>query len=176
MGVDNYSQEARYSWVGRMVEKLPRGEHEHRVAIDIGSLGVEAFYPAHRSLFSLGYNIFFCDLPIYDICNLPIHGHSIDLVILSHVLEHVPDDEKALKDVWAILKLGGHCIFSSPVKKTWVEYSKPDPAEWGHARSYSKERMVDLAGRASFGIMGSLFVDYGDGAWGNLALLLRSWR
>lgn len=38
-----------------------------------------------------------------------------DLVICSHVLEHVPDDVKALSEIYRVLKKGGAAILMAPI-------------------------------------------------------------
>lgn len=42
-----------------------------------------------------------------DVTNLPFENESFDKIILSEVLEHVPDDKKALSEVYRVLKKGG---------------------------------------------------------------------
>lgn len=41
--------------------------------------------------------------------------NSWDLVICSHVLEHVPDDIKALSEIYRVLKKGGVAILMAPI-------------------------------------------------------------
>ena len=66
-------------------------------------------------------------------------------MIANHVLEHVKDDKKAMKECYRVLKSGGIGIFSVPLSgktKTWeppVGMSVPDIEAivgWDHKRFY----------------------------------------
>lgn len=51
-----------------------------------------------------------------DIQNMHIYDENrFDLIICSHVLEHVPDDRKALAEMNRILKPGGRCLLLVPI-------------------------------------------------------------
>ena len=53
---------------------------------------------------------------VVDITNMPIyHDDSFDFFICSHVLEHVSDDRRALKELYRILAPGGKGIIMTPV-------------------------------------------------------------
>lgn len=45
---------------------------------------------------------------------LPIKNGSVDLCILSQVLEHVEDVDKTISEISRVLKPGGYCHLSSP--------------------------------------------------------------
>ena len=49
-----------------------------------------------------------------DICNLPFENESYDVILCNHVLEHIPDDTKAMKELFRVLKPGGFGIFQIP--------------------------------------------------------------
>jgi Methylase involved in ubiquinone/menaquinone biosynthesis len=49
-----------------------------------------------------------------DICNLPFKDNSYDVVFCNHVLEHIPDDTKAMQELYRVLKPGGFGIFQIP--------------------------------------------------------------
>jgi SAM-dependent methyltransferase len=49
-----------------------------------------------------------------DICNYPAEDDSFDLIYFNHVLEHIPDDAGALREVRRILKPGGLVILGVP--------------------------------------------------------------
>ncbi len=49
-----------------------------------------------------------------DICNLPFHDNSFDLVFCNHVLEHIPNDTKAMQEIFRVLKKGGMAILQIP--------------------------------------------------------------
>lgn len=54
------------------------------------------------------------DTPL-DITNLPFPDHSIDLLIACHVLNMLPNDEPAFREVHRVLQPGGRAILSVPI-------------------------------------------------------------
>ncbi|MDH3224487.1 MAG: methyltransferase domain-containing protein [Gemmatimonadota bacterium] len=61
-----------------------------------------------------------------DVTDLPFDTCSFDAVICIHVLEHIPDDRKALKELHRVLKPGGWAVITVP-----IDFSRPtheDPA------------------------------------------------
>jgi SAM-dependent methyltransferase len=52
------------------------------------------------------------DLDISDMSRLP--DESVDCLIACDVLEHVPDDGKALSEIYRILRPGGSCLLTVP--------------------------------------------------------------
>ena len=71
-----------------------------------------------------------------DLQNLPFENSVYDFVFASHVLEHIPDDIKAIKEIRRILKPDGIAILPVPViaDKT-VEYPEPNPHDADHVRA-----------------------------------------
>ncbi len=59
----------------------------------------------------LGFNV---RLFMADICNYPAEDNSFDVIFFNHVLEHIPDDAAALREVARILKPGGLLILGVP--------------------------------------------------------------
>lgn len=53
----------------------------------------------------------------YDITQLAIKDLSFDLVICYHILEHIEDDLRAMRELYRVLKIGGVCIIQTPYKK-----------------------------------------------------------
>ncbi|MFY8065879.1 MAG: class I SAM-dependent methyltransferase, partial [Flavobacterium sp.] len=49
-----------------------------------------------------------------DICSLPFEDNSYDIIFCNHVLEHIPDDTKAMQELFRVLKPGGMGIFQIP--------------------------------------------------------------
>ena len=49
-----------------------------------------------------------------DICNLPFKDNSFDFIFCNHVLEHIPDDTKAMKELYRILRPNGMAILQIP--------------------------------------------------------------
>ena len=53
-----------------------------------------------------------------DICNLPFRENEFDYVLCNHVLEQVYDDEKAMREIYRVLKLKGNAILQVPINET----------------------------------------------------------
>ena len=71
-----------------------------------------------------------------DIQNIPFDDNSYDFIYASHVLEHIPDDKKALREIYRILKPSGIAILPVPIVcNETVEYSEPNPFEELHVRA-----------------------------------------
>lgn len=67
-------------------------------------------------LLAKGYNYSQIDYNI-DISNMDsLQSESFDCIIACDVLEHVENDEKAIKESHRILSKGGYCIFTVPQK------------------------------------------------------------
>ncbi|MEN9928886.1 MAG: hypothetical protein RLZZ231_807 [Bacteroidota bacterium] len=49
-----------------------------------------------------------------DICNLPFEDNQYDVLFCNHVLEHIPDDTKAMHELYRVLKPGGMAILQIP--------------------------------------------------------------
>lgn len=54
------------------------------------------------------------DIIKIDVTCIQFIDNYFDLIICNHVLEHVPDDEKALSELYRVLKPGGICILQTP--------------------------------------------------------------
>ena len=70
-----------------------------------------------------------------DLTRLPFPDASYDAVLASHVLEHIRDDRRALREVRRVLRPGGFAALPVPViGLTSVEYPAANPHEAGHVR------------------------------------------
>lgn len=54
-----------------------------------------------------------------DITSLSFADDSFDLIFCSHVLEHIPDDAQAMRELHRVLKPGGTAILQVPIKETF---------------------------------------------------------
>lgn len=95
-----------------------------------------------------------------DITSLCFPDACFDVVICNHVLEHVPEDRKALSELYRVLKPGGWASVQIPIdgEKTLEDLSIVDPAErerlYGqsdHVRQYGKD-FVDRLQAAGFSL------------------------
>lgn len=62
-----------------------------------------------------------------DLLNMPYPDGSFDVVLCSHVLEHVADDKLALREIRRVLVSGGRAIIMSPIDRDLPE-TFADPA------------------------------------------------
>lgn len=62
-----------------------------------------------------------------DITAIPYSGDTFDVILCNHVLEHIPDDRKAMQELYRVLKPGGWAVLQVPVSAT-METSYEDPA------------------------------------------------
>ena len=78
----------------------------------------QAFYKRFRKLKNLDYTTTDLNSPLADvkadICNLPFEDDSFDVILCNHVLEHIQEDTKAMKELYRILRPGGWGIFQIP--------------------------------------------------------------
>ena len=60
-----------------------------------------------------------------DISEIPFESESFDAIICIHVLEHVENDRKAIKELFRILKPGGWSLISVPIDFSRPTYEDP---------------------------------------------------
>jgi hypothetical protein len=90
--------------------------------------------------------------------NLPEGQKVSDLVILSDIVEHIPDDREFMRSVAGITK---YVLFNFPLEKCWRnrnrKYGTEDPS--GHLRNYDKDDADYLAVSSGFDIVKSFTVN-----------------
>ena len=68
-----------------------------------------------------------------DILETGYPDNHFDAILCMHVLEHIPDDAKAMRELYRILKPGGWAILMVPIdknrEKTFEDFSVTDPEE-----------------------------------------------
>ena len=71
-----------------------------------------------------------------DIQDLPFEDGTYDFIFASHVLEHIRDDRRAIKEIHRTLRPNGIAVLSVPIvcDKT-IEYPEANPYEAGHVRA-----------------------------------------
>ena len=78
----------------------------------------QAFYKRFRNQQNLEYTTTDLLSPLADvkadICDLPFEDNSFDTILCNHVLEHIPDDTKAMQELLRVLKPGGMAILQIP--------------------------------------------------------------
>jgi SAM-dependent methyltransferase len=114
----------------------------------------QAFHNRFKKLKNIKYTTTDLNSPLADvkadICNLPFSDNSYDVILCNHVLEHIPDDTKAMQELYRVLKPGGWGIFQIPQnlnrKSTYEDNSITDKKErakifgqYDHVRIYGKD-------------------------------------
>jgi len=91
-----------------------------------------------------------------DISDIQYPDCTYDLIYCSHVLEHVPDDKQALREIWRVLKPNGNAVIIVPITttKTIEDPSISDPVkreelfgQHDHVRRYGpdfKDRLAEV--------------------------------
>lgn len=90
-----------------------------------------------------------------DVLDLPFEDESFDVVICNHVLEHIVEDTKAMKELYRVMKKGGWGILQVPMKnsleKSYEDFSITGPKErqkafgqYDHVRWYGRDYFVRL--------------------------------
>lgn len=97
----------------------------------------------------------------YDIQNMQgINDNIYDVIICSHVLEHVADDRLALKELYRVAKEGGTVLILVPLdlKKVWFdeENGLSESENWkrfgqtDHVRRYTNDEIIKRIEEAGF--------------------------
>ena len=89
------------------------------------------------------------DIKKIDLLALPFSENTFDIVIANHVLEHVNDDTKALREIARVLKPGGNAILQTPFSNA-LEKGIEDPGiqtELARLHAYGQEDHVRIYGR-----------------------------
>ena len=85
-----------------------------------------------------------------NVLNIPFEDNYFDLIICNHLLEHVPNDTDAMKELFRVLKQKGKAILQVPISKnsdkTFEDFSVTDPKEreivfgqFDHLRVYGQD-------------------------------------
>jgi SAM-dependent methyltransferase len=122
------------------------------------------FVPRLRKRFGAGY-ITADLLDAYamvkmDVMDIHYPDNTFDFILCSHVLEHVPDDRRAMREFYRTLKPDGWAILMVPIWRdlTFEDPSIVDPAErlavygqMDHVRIYGRD-FVDRLREAGFDV------------------------
>lgn len=94
------------------------------------------------------------DLFCMDVTCLPFCDNSLDIVICSEVLEHIPNDDRAISELVRVLKSGK--ILAISVPRSWPEkicWRLSDEyfnSDGGHVRIYNQKALIKVI--KSFGL------------------------
>lgn len=104
-----------------------------------------------------------------DITDITFDNDSFDLIMCTHVLEHIPDDKKAMRELYRVLKPGGMAflnvpLFNMPATLEKPEYNTPELrlkyyGQEDHVRAYGldyPQRLVDAGFKVQLFTMNGL--------------------
>ncbi len=103
-----------------------------------------------------------------DITAIPYEDNSFDVIICNHVLEHIPDDNLAMTELFRVMKKGGWGIFQVPIDysrdETYEDPTITSPEEraiefwqYDHVRLYGKD-YVNRLGAVGFDAKEDAFI------------------
>ena len=101
------------------------------------------------------------NLSVADITRLPFKNNAFDMVICSEVMEHIPNESKAVKELVRVLKPGRRLAISVPrylpEKICWGLSHDYHLANAGHIRIYKKRKLIALFQNAGLKTRGAHF-------------------
>ena len=80
---------------------------------------------------------------------VPFSNYSIDLVMCIEVLEHIPDQYQALREINRVLKEDGFLILSVPYRRWFPSYF----TFMGHYRHYTRSELEILLNECNFQVI-----------------------
>jgi SAM-dependent methyltransferase len=97
-----------------------------------------------------------------DLASIPFPDSAFDAILCNHVLEHIPDDAKAMRELFRVLRPGAWAILQVPLSltlhATYEDFSITAPAErerafgqHDHVRIYAMD-YVDRLQQAGFAV------------------------
>ena len=119
-----------------------------------------------KKLKNISYDTIDLNSPIADIkadiCDLPFLDNSYDFILCNHVLEHIVDDNKAIRELYRVLKKNGIGIFQVPIDynrdTTFEDFSVTNKKErnklfgqYDHVRIYGLD-FFDRLQKAGFSV------------------------
>jgi SAM-dependent methyltransferase len=75
-----------------------------------------------------------------DVCELPLEDASVDAVVSANLLEHVPDDRRALREIARVLKAGAPAALVVPAGPDTFDYYD---RFLGHERRYARGELAE---------------------------------
>lgn len=125
--------------------------HEHKL---LHIAPEQCFHKKFKQLKNIDYVTADLESPLaevkMDIQEMPFDDNSFDVVLCNHVLEHIPDDKKAMQEILRVMKPGAWSILQVPMKPgaatTYEDASITDPKEraihfgqYDHMRLYGAD-------------------------------------
>ena len=100
---------------------------------------------------------------IADVFNIPIKENSIDYIIASEILEHVPDPKAFISNLIRLLKQNGKLIITTPYDEE-IEYylcvhcNRPTP-KFAHLNSFNESNIIQFIPNTGISWSGKKFIN-----------------
>jgi SAM-dependent methyltransferase len=85
-----------------------------------------------------------------DVCRLPLGDRSVDAVVSANLLEHVPDDGRALAEIHRVLRPGARAVLVVPAGPNTYDYYD---RYLHHQRRYARHELASRAARAGLEVV-----------------------
>jgi ubiquinone/menaquinone biosynthesis C-methylase UbiE len=90
-----------------------------------------------------------------DVCDLPLADDSVDAIVSANLLEHVPDDRGALKEIRRVLRPGAPAVIVVPAGPGAYDYYD---RFLGHERRYARHELSRKASAAGLEIVEDTYI------------------
>lgn len=85
-----------------------------------------------------------------DVCQLPLDDESVDAAVSANLLEHVPDDERALREAFRVLRPGARFGVVVPAAPGLYDYYD---RYLQHERRYARHELAEKGRSAGFRVI-----------------------
>lgn len=90
-----------------------------------------------------------------DACALPLADESVDAVVSANLLEHIPDDGRALAEIARVLRTGGRAVLVVPAGPGTYDYYD---RFLGHERRYGRGELARKARNAGLAVIDDRYI------------------
>jgi SAM-dependent methyltransferase len=126
---------------GYLLEDLrPRAPHSMLIGVDLIASGLRRAHALVPEALLLQA----------DACALPLADASVDAVVSANMLEHVPDDERALAEIFRVMRPGARAVIVIPLGPGIYDYYD---RFLGHARRYARGELARKARGAGLRVL-----------------------
>ncbi|HEX2629109.1 MAG TPA: methyltransferase domain-containing protein [Chitinophagaceae bacterium] len=149
-----FNESARHEWIIKSLQQLPEGltlldagagetpykkycSHLKYIAQDFGQYNGDG----EMGLQTGKWDNSLLDI-VSDIMSIPLPDQSVDAILCTEVLEHIPDPLGALKEFTRLLKPGGYLITTAPFAS--LTHFAPYHFASGFSRFFYEKHLPDL--------------------------------